>query len=102
MFNHNYYVYIITNKYNRVLYVGVTSNLEQRIFRHKTKYYPNSFSARYNVNKLVYFEHYSYILNAIAREKQLKGGSRKQKVNLIEKENPKWLDLVDDMDLGYY
>ena len=84
------------------MYVGVTSNLAQRIFKHKTKFYPNSFSARYNINKLVYCEHYSYILNAIAREKQLKGGSRKQKVDLIEKENPKWLDLVDDMDLQYY
>jgi putative endonuclease len=84
------------------LYVGVTSNLEQRIFRHKTKYYPTSFSARYNINKLVYFEHYSYILNAIAREKQLKGGSRKQKIALIERENSKWLDLASDLDLEYY
>jgi putative endonuclease len=84
------------------LYLGVTSKLEQRIFQHKTKYYPKSFSARYNINKLVYFEYYSYILNAIAREKQLKAGSRKQKVDLIERENPKWQDLGDDMDLGCY
>lgn len=87
------YVYITTNRPNGVLYVGVTSNLIQRIHQHKTKHFPNSFSAQYNVDQLVYFEEISSIVEAIAREKQLKAGSRAKKVALIEKENPRWRDL---------
>jgi len=88
------YVYIITNKNNTTLYVGVTSNLVQRIQRHKDKYYPNSFSARYNLNKLVYYEVIQMIGDAITREKQLKAGNRAKKVALIERMNPEWKDLI--------
>lgn len=88
------YVYILTNKNNTTLYVGVTSNLERRIQQHKTKYYPKSFSARYNCNKLVYYEAFQHIGDAIAREKQLKAGNRARKVALIERMNPNWTDLA--------
>ena len=91
------FVYIITNSNNTTLYIGVTSNLPQRILEHKEKLYPNSFSARYNLNKLVYFEQYQMIGDAIAREKQLKGGSRLAKFTLIEKTNPLWNDLFDEI-----
>ena len=89
------FVYILANKNNTTLYVGVTSNLLQRIERHKTEFYPKSFSARYNVNKLVYYEAFQDIRAAIAREKQLKAGSRTKKIALIEKENPDWEDLTE-------
>jgi len=88
-------VYFITNKNNTVLYIGVTSNLEKRIFQHKNKTYKNSFTARYNCNKLVYFEVFSDITNAIKREKQLKNGNRKRKNALVNKENPEWKDLSE-------
>ncbi|WP_282143579.1 GIY-YIG nuclease family protein [Cellulophaga baltica] len=88
------FIYILANKNNTTLYVGVTSNLLQRIERHKTKFYPKSFSARYNTNKLVYYEAFQDIGAAIAREKQLKAGSRAKKIALIEKENPVWEDLI--------
>ncbi|MBU2951417.1 GIY-YIG nuclease family protein [Tamlana agarivorans] len=89
------FIYIITNKNNTTLYVGVTSNLAQRIEEHKNKKYKKSFSARYNLNKLVYFEAFQMIGDAIAREKQLKAGSRAKKVALIEQENPEWEDLYN-------
>ena len=91
------YVYIITNKRHTVLYTGVTSQLYARILKHRNKHYTKSFSARYNVNKLVYYEVYNSITKAIAREKQLKAGSRKQKVGLIDKFNPRWLDLLNNL-----
>ena len=75
--------YMVTNKINTVIYVGVTSVLRARIWEHKTKAYPKSFTARYNCNKIVWFECFPTIMEAIDREKQLKGGSRKQKENLI-------------------
>jgi putative endonuclease len=68
------FIYIITNSNNTTLYIGVTSNLHHRILEHKEKRYPNSFSARYNLSKLVYFEHFQMIGDAIAREKQLNEG----------------------------
>ena len=71
---HSYYVYIITNKYQTVVYTGVTSNLPQRIKDHIDKRYPNSFSARYSLNTLVYYEQFQWIGDAIAREKQIKAG----------------------------
>ena len=89
------YIYILTNSNNKVLYVGVTSNLRDRIWQHKNKHYPNSFSARYNTFKLVYFEGFSLIEEAIAREKQLKAGSRRSKMILIHEFNPDWEDLYD-------
>lgn len=87
------YVYIITNQHNTVLYVGVTSNLPGRIGQHKDKYYPKSFTAKYNIDKLVYFEVFELIVLAIAREKQIKAGSRKAKEALINSMNPEWRDL---------
>jgi len=71
------FVYILTGKKNSVLYSGVTSNLKERIIQHKNKKYPDSFSARYNLNKLVYYEELDSIGEAIKREKQIKGGSRR-------------------------
>jgi len=72
--------------------------LPQRIIEHKEKKYQNSFSARYNLNKLVYYEQFQMIGDAIAREKQLKGGSRANKVDLINSLNPKWEDLFDSIE----
>jgi putative endonuclease len=86
-------VYIVTNKNNSVLYVGVTSNLKQRILDHQNKKYKNAFSARYNCNKLVYYECFNSIVEAIAREKQLKAGNRAKKLALINDFNINWEDL---------
>jgi len=92
------YIYIITNYTNTTLYVGVTSDLHERIKQHKNKTYPNSFTAKYNLNKLVYFEQFQMIEDAIGREKQLKGGSRLAKAKLIESVNPGWNDLYFDIE----
>ena len=92
----HYYVYIMANRYNTVLYVGVTNNLKRRIHQHKTKQ-TNSFTKKYNVNKLVYYETSEDVKAVIAREKQLKGGSRKKKIDLIENCNPEWLDLYNEI-----
>lgn len=89
--------YIITNQYNTVLYTGVTSALRARIWEHKTKFYPNSFTSKYNCNKIVWFECFARIEEAIDREKQIKGGSRKDKENLIQKINPAWEDLWENI-----
>jgi putative endonuclease len=91
------FIYIITNKYQTVVYTGVTSNLPQRIKDHKEKRYPNSFSARYNLNILVYYEQFQWIGDAIAREKQIKAGSREAKNNLIRSMNPTWKDLFEEI-----
>jgi putative endonuclease len=87
------FVYILTNKTNTTLYIGVTSNLERRIKEHRLKQNPKSFTARYNLYKLVYFESYQMIGDAIAREKQLKAGNRAKKIALIIAQNPNWDDL---------
>ncbi|KKR07676.1 MAG: Excinuclease ABC C subunit domain protein [Parcubacteria group bacterium GW2011_GWC2_39_14] len=87
------FVYFMSNAGNSVIYTGITSNLTKRVWEHKTGKYPDSFSARYKLNKLVYWEEYDDIRDAIAREKQLKAGSRKNKVALIVKENKGWEDL---------
>lgn len=87
-------VYFLTNNNNTVLYIGVTSNLEKRIYQHKTKAF-KGFTSKYNCDKLVYFETFSDINEAIAREKQLKTGNRKRKEQLINKDNPEWNDLSD-------
>ena len=92
MFNRNYYVYITTNKNNTVLYTGVTNNLERRMHEHKTKA-NRGFTSKYNVYKLVYFEHFTDINQAIAREKQLKKWRRAWKEALINEMNPDWNDL---------
>lgn len=85
-------VYILTNQYNTVLYTGVTSDLYHRIMEHREKVYPG-FTSRYNVHKLVYFEEFGDISDAIAREKQIKAGSRQKKLDLINSINPNWDDL---------
>ncbi len=87
------YIYILTNKTNSVLYVGVTSNLEQRILQHRTGKFPNAFTSRYNITKLVYYEEFLSIEDAIKREIQLKRGSRQKKTDLIERMNPDWNEL---------
>jgi len=90
----NYCIYILTNKNNTVLYVGVTNNLTRRIWEHKSKLI-EGFTKKYNVDKLVYFESFDNPKDAIKREKQLKAGSRKKKVELIGKLNPEWKDLYN-------
>ena len=91
----NYFVYITTNKINSVLYTGVTNSLERRAYEHKIKINKRSFTSRYNVNKLVYYEAYDNVEDAIRREKQIKAGSRKKKIEWIESINPEWEDLFD-------
>ena len=88
-----YYVYILTNSTNKVLYTGVSNNLERRIEEHRNKMKPNSFTSKYNVHKLVFYEQTTDVKSAIAREKQIKGGSRAKKIALIEAINPSWKDL---------
>jgi putative endonuclease len=87
------WVYILSNKHHTVLYTGVTSDLIARIQDHKAKMYASSFTARYNVEKLVYYQLYGSIEEAIAEEKRIKGGSRAAKLKLIELLNPAWEDL---------
>ncbi|MHB1154580.1 MAG: GIY-YIG nuclease family protein [Eubacteriales bacterium] len=87
-----YYVYIITNWNNKVLYIGITNNLLRRLSEHKNKIY-KGFTANYNINKLVYYEYTTDVIAAINREKQLKGWTRTKKVQLIENKNPEWNDL---------
>ena len=89
------YVYILFSRRNGTLYTGVTSNLKRRIYEHKTGLHPNSFTARYGVDKLGYFEEYVSIKEAIEREKQIKAGSRAAKLAMIEGMNPKWEDLYE-------
>ena len=89
------FIYILTNKNNSTLYVGVSSKIVTRVKQHKEKYDPKSFTSRYNLDKLVYYEVFQMIGDAIGREKQLKAGSRAKKVALINSINPEWLDLYD-------
>lgn len=89
------YVYIMTNPRNTVLYTGVTSKLKERVWEHKTKHYQTSFTAKYKIQKLLYFEEFSDIRDAIDREKQIKAGSRKKKLELIESMNEEWNDLFE-------
>ena len=97
MKNHNYYIYILSNKRNGTLYIGVTNGLFKRIFQHRIKNNKNSFTSKYEINKLVYYEKYQYISSAIHREKCLKKWRRKWKLNLINNFNPKWDDLFIEM-----
>ena len=89
-------IYIMTNKPNGTLYTGVTSDLVKRVYEHKHKIIP-SFSHRYGCDLLVYYEQYDSMIAAIEWEKQIKGGSRKKKLALIEGMNPSWKDLYDDL-----
>lgn len=88
------YVYILSNV-SQNLYIGVTGNLERRVFEHKSKSIPG-FTRRYNITKLVYYEEGVDSINAIAREKSLKGWRRSRKIELIESVNPNWNDLASD------
>ena len=87
----------MTNKMHTVLYVGVTSDLTGRVWQHKNKFYPNSYTAKYNCNKLVYYMFYPRIEEAIGVEETIKGGNRKNKMKLVNSLNPKWLDLYDGL-----
>jgi len=91
----NYYVYILTNKWCTVFYTGMSNNLEVRIWQHKNKTV-EGFTKKYNVDRLVYYETYDEVIDAIAREKQLKPWSRKKKIWLIERMNPEWKDLAEE------
>lgn len=89
-------VYIMTNKHNTVLYVGVTNNLLRRVWEHKNKL-DEGFSKQYNLGKLVYYEFFDEMIEAIKKEKQIKGGSRKKKVDLINNFNLEWIDLYETL-----
>ncbi|MEQ8550085.1 MAG: GIY-YIG nuclease family protein [Cyclobacteriaceae bacterium] len=91
-------VYILTNAHHTVFYTGVTSDLIPRIYEHKNKVYPKSFTARYNIQKLIYFETFHSIEEAINREKQIKKYRREKKFNLINQLNPNWRDLYDELE----
>ena len=93
--DNTYFVYILTNKYNTVLYTGVTNDLERRMQEHRS---PDNrgFTARYNVHKLVYYETFVDVVEAIAREKRIKSGSRQKKIDLIVEFNPWWKDLLPE------
>lgn len=95
----SYYVYILANKRRTVLYTGKSSDLTRRMIEHKRKLSPQSFTARYNVDRLVYFESFEFSDDASSREKQIKAGSRRKKIELIESVNPKWEDLSKDWDV---
>ena len=92
----NAYVYILFNKRNGTLYTGVTSDLNKRVFEHKSKI-SKGFTNRYGIDKLGYYEVHSDIVSAIEREKQIKNGSRKKKIELIESMNPEWKDLYNEI-----
>ena len=90
-----YYVYIMTNKHNTVLYSGITNALSRRVFEHQTKTH-GSFTSKHNIIKLVCFQEFGEINDAIAREKQIKAGSRQKKIDLINSINPEWKDLFEE------
>ncbi len=96
MASKEYAVYIMTNSNNRELYTGVTNNLKRRAYEHRSGL-GGIFTKRYNVVKLVYYEFGDNINSAIAREKQIKGGSRQKKIDLINSLNPEWNDLYDEI-----
>ena len=91
-----YYVYIMTNKHNNVLYTGITNDLKRRVYEHKEKLV-NGFTKKYNITKLVYYEVFEDPENAILREKQIKAGSRQKKIDLINSINRKWLNLYEQL-----
>ena len=89
-----FHVYILASRRNGTLYTGITNDLRRRVWQHKSKLIPG-FTSRYGVNRLVYFEEFRNAASAIAREKQIKAGSRMQKLKLIERDNPDWTDLSE-------
>jgi putative endonuclease len=97
MRNHDYRVYILTNKSCTTLYIGITNNMSRRLYQHRYGE-GNGFTKRYHLNRLVWLEHSRSVNDAIACEKQLKGWRRSRKTALIERMNPRWLDLSDDWE----
>ncbi|MBR4450959.1 MAG: GIY-YIG nuclease family protein [Clostridia bacterium] len=96
MRDYNYYVYILTNQSDKVMYIGVTNNLERRLYEHKHNMV-EGFTKKYNVHKLVYYEHTTDVYAAITREKELKGWRRSKKNALVETMNPEWKDLSNSL-----
>ena len=92
-----YYVYLLTNEKGNVIYTGVTNDLLRRVYEHKNHLDKGSFTAQYNIEKLVYYEITTDIESAISREKQIKGWNRKRKNKLVESKNPEWKDLYEDL-----
>lgn len=95
-----YYVYVLASSRNGTLYIGITNNLQNRLWKHRNKHYEKSFTTKYTVLRLVYYEPTEDIESAIAREKQLKAWKRNWKIDLIEKQNPQWKDLFDWLNPG--
>ena len=93
----SYYVYILINQNHTVLYTGVTSDLIRRVYEHKNHLDQNSFTSKYNVTRLVYFEETSDVKSAIEREKQIKSWKRERKIELILQSNPRMIDLYDQI-----
>ena len=91
-----YYIYILTNSHHTVLYTGVTNDLASRVYQHRNKAIPG-FTSRYNLDKLVFYEMTEDVTTAITREKQIKAGSRRKKLDLITAMNPQWLDLAEEL-----
>jgi len=91
-----YYVYIMTNKRNTVLYIGVTNDLKRRVYEHKEKM-ADGFTKKYNITKLVYYDVCEEIQSAISREKQLKADSRQRKIELVNGVNKEWRDLYEEL-----
>ncbi|MFQ5996915.1 MAG: GIY-YIG nuclease family protein [Dehalococcoidales bacterium] len=91
-----YYIYIMTNKRNTVIYTGVTNDLKRRVYEHKEKL-AGGFTKKYNITKLVYYEVFEDVENAILREKQIKGGSRQKKIELVNSMNKEWRDLYEEL-----
>ncbi len=93
-----YFVYLLANESNVALYTGVTNDLIRRVYEHKQQTDPKSFTARYHIHKLVYYEACTDVRAAIEREKQIKGWNRKRKNALVERMNPEWKDLYDSLE----
>jgi putative endonuclease len=97
MRRHEYFVYILTNIHRTVLYTGVTNDLPRRLAQHQDNHQPHSFTHQYNCHYLLYYEMHPYVLNAIAREKEIKGWRREKKEQLINEFNPEWRFLNDEL-----
>ena len=97
MRNHDYWMYVLTNKYRTTLYIGITNSLTRRWSQHRSGEV-DGFTKRYRLTRLVWFEHFRNVNDAIACEKKLKGWRRSRKIALIEETNPRWLDLSDDLE----
>ena len=96
-----WYVYIMANKPNGVIYIGVTDNIDERVKEHKLKVFSKSFTAKYNCDKLVYFEEFENGEAAVTRERQFKKWKRGWKIKLIEEMNPSWLDLSINWNIDF-